>query len=503
MKELKLPKLTYNWISASGGIIIVITLIIMTFLYILDLFASDTNPYLGIFLYMILPVFLVFGLLLIPFGMFRRWRYIKKTGDSDYPAWPYIDLNIKRHRNASAVFLVGTVIILGSGAMGSYQAYHYSESVTFCGKTCHTVMEPEYTAYQNSPHARVACVACHVGPGADWFAKSKLSGLYQVYATVADKFPRPIPTPIENLRPARETCEQCHWPEKFFGAQQRQYDHFMYDEENTPWSLSLLVKTGGGRPETGQAAGIHWHMFIGKKIEYIPRDRQRQDIPWIKATDLTTGQVTIYRNPDNPLPKEIQDTAAARTVDCVDCHNRPSHIYHAPDYAIDQAMQAGQEWRDLPEIKAVAVEAISAAYASPDEGSRGIAAAIEDYYRENYPDIYENREPAVAAAVEAARRQFSVNIFPAMNVRWEDYPNNLGHFYNIGCMRCHDGNHVSDDGRVIANDCNTCHVLIAQGRPGEMAYSAASEGLPFRHPEDIDEAWTEMGCYECHTGVQP
>ncbi|MFZ5980918.1 MAG: cytochrome c3 family protein [Candidatus Zixiibacteriota bacterium] len=503
MKDLKLPKLSYNWISASGAILITITLIIMTFLYIVDLFASDTNPYLGIFLYMFLPVFLVVGLLLIPFGMYHRWRQIKKTGRTDYPAWPYIDLNIKRHRNASVVFLIGTVFILGSGAIGSYQAYHYSESVTFCGKTCHTVMEPEYTAYQNSPHARVACVACHVGPGADWFAKSKLSGLYQVYATVADKFPRPIPTPIENLRPARETCEQCHWPEKFFGAQQRQYDHFMYDEENTPWSISLLVKTGGGHPNTGQVSGIHWHMFIGKKIEYIPRNRLRQDIPWVRATDLETGLVTVYQDRDKPLTQDILDTAATRTVDCVDCHNRPSHIYNAPDHAIDKAMQAGYEWRDLPEIKRIAVEAMTAKYPSRYEGYRGIDTTMKKFYRDNHPDIYKNNLPAIEAAVAATRRQFAVNIFPDMIVSWEKYPDNLGHFYNVGCMRCHDGNHASADGRIITTGCNSCHVLIAQGKTGEMEYSTASEGLPFKHPEDIDDAWLEMGCFECHTGVQP
>ena len=503
MKEFKFPKLAYNWLSALGAIMAVMAVLVMTFLYLVDVFARETNPYLGIFLYMILPFFLVLGLLLIPVGMYRRWKAIRKYGEEAYPAWPYVDLNERRHRNAFFVFLFGTFFFVIVSAVGSYQAYHYTESVTFCGKTCHTVMKPEYTAYQNSPHARVACVGCHVGPGADWFAKSKLSGLYQVYATMADVFPRPIPTPIENLRPARETCEQCHWPEKFFGMQQRQFDHYQYDEANSPWRISMLVKTGGSDPRTGQVAGIHWHMFIGTRVEYISRDEERLDIPWVRATDLRTGKATVYRNVDEPPTDEEISMTAARVVDCVDCHNRPSHIYKSPDYAIDRLILTKMIDRKLPEIKRIAVEAMAEIYETEKDGLKAIEEAINSFYREDFPDIHEDKKAAIQLAISETQRSFSENIFPEMKARWEHYFDNLGHFINVGCMRCHDGNHADDEGRIISHDCDACHIIISQGRNEGVAYSSFEEGLRFEHPVDIDEAWLEMGCFECHTGSAP
>ena len=108
------------------------------------------------------------------------------------------------------------------------------DSVTFCGQTCHTVMQPEFTAYQNSPHSRVECVKCHIGPGAAWFVQSKLSGVGQVFAVTFNTYPRPIPTPVHNLRPARETCEACHWPQKYGEDRLRVIHKFADDETNTP-----------------------------------------------------------------------------------------------------------------------------------------------------------------------------------------------------------------------------------------------------------------------------
>ena len=503
IKELKLPKLAYNWISALGIIIAFVTTLLMTFLYLIGIWAKVTNPYLGIFLYMALPPILFFGLFLIPVGMFRQWRIMKKTGKETYANWPYIDLNKRSHRNASAIFLIGSFVLLIISSVGGYEAYHFSESVTFCGKVCHQVMKPEYTAYQNSPHARVACVECHVGPGADWFAKSKISGLYQVYAVLADKYPRPIPTPIKSLRPARETCEQCHWPEKFFGAQQRLFDHYMYNKENSHRPISMLVKIGGGSPKRGKVSGIHWHMFIGKKIEYIARDEAHMDIPWIKAIDLSTERTIIYEDEENPLTEEEKDTAMVHVMDCMDCHNRPSHIYNSPDLVIDEAISTGQISGQLPEIKRIAVEALSSPYDSEDAARLGIANKISEFYRNTYPDIYRDKINLIDRAILAAQDRFYNNIFPGMKVSWNKYPDNIGHFYSPGCMRCHDGKHITKDGDIISRDCSNCHVILSQSKGDQIVFSSSPDGLKFEHPEDIDEAWQEIGCYECHTGTQP
>ncbi len=503
IRNLRFPRLVYNSISAIGLAALLVTILLMTALYVIGIFARETNPYLGIFLYMVLPPVLLLGLILVPLGMLRKWLKMKKSGEEEYPSWPYIDLNKKSHRNAALVFIFGAILFILISAVGAYEAYHYTESVTFCGKTCHTVMKPEHVAYQNSPHARVPCVSCHVGPGADWFAKSKLSGAYQVYAVLADKFPRPIPTPIENLRPARETCEQCHWPERFFGGQQRVFEHYMYDEENTHWPINMLVKVGGGNPETGLTSGIHWHTFIHNQIEYIARDEHRQDIPWVKSTNLQTGREIIYQNTDDPLTKEEIANGELRVLDCMDCHNRPSHIYYPPDHAIDEAIFTGRIDSTLPEIKRIAVEAMAADYDSEKAAWHGIANVITDFYVQEYPEVLAERLEDINQAIKSTQERFSQNIFPEMGVRWEKYPNNIGHFINPGCMRCHEGNHVSKDSDIITKECRSCHTILSQGSGDRFRMAETEEGLEFVHPEDIDEAWKEMGCYECHDGTQP
>jgi nitrate/TMAO reductase-like tetraheme cytochrome c subunit len=462
-----------------------------------------TNPYLGIFVYMILPPFLVVGLLIVPIGMFRQWKRIKKYGEIAVPTWPLIDLNNPKHRNAFIVFIAGGLVYGMLSSIGAYQGYHHTESVSFCGQTCHTVMKPEHVAYQNSSHARVLCVSCHVGEGAGWYAKSKLSGAYQVYATAFNKYPRPIPTPIKNLRPAQETCEQCHWPEKFYGAQQRQFNHYMYDDDNTPWPINMLIKTGGGDPKTGQTAGIHWHMNIGVRVEYIARDERRQDIPWLRVTDSGTGRVTIYQDEESPLSEEEILAATPRAMDCMDCHKRPSHQYRSPEQTINRAMLTGRIDPSLPAIKRVAVEAMETTYDTEEAAIRNIASKIPDYYRSEHSEIFAERRVVIEQAVVATQQAFSQSIFPEMKVRWDGYPDNIGHFIYPGCMRCHDGNKVSDEGWVITRDCRACHAILAQGS-GERAEMATSQdGLEFVHPEDIDEEWRETGCYECHTGTQP
>jgi hypothetical protein len=503
MKNFKFPHLVYNWISSAGAIIASVTFVIILFLLLLDSFIGITNLYLGILIYLILPPILIFGLLLIPLGMYRQWRLIKKTGEVPVQRYPMIDFNKKSHRNGALIFIPGTAVFILMSAVGTYQAYHFSESVAFCGTTCHSVMEPEHTTYHNSPHARVSCTACHVGAGAGWYTKSKLSGAYQVYAVTVNNYPRPLPTPIENLRPARETCEQCHWPEKFFGAQQIKSDHYMYDEANTHYPVNMLFKTGGGDPKIRRVSGIHWHVSSGSKVEYIARDDKRQDIPWVRLTDETTGETVIYQDINEPLTAEEFAEAVPRVMDCMDCHNRPSHIFNSPDYAIDQAMFTGRISSVIPEIKRVAVEAMAEEYESKKQAFADIADNVTEYYKSQHENYYSQNSPLIDSAISAITRTFSQNIFPGMKARWSAYPNNIGHFYNKGCMRCHEGSHQSEDGLTITHDCNACHLILAQGSEEADIASISPEGFEFKHPVDIAEAWREIGCYDCHTGTQP
>ncbi len=499
----RLPRLAYNWISSLGAFIALAMGLVIIVMLIINFTLEQTSAYFGIFLYMVLPAILIFGLLLIPVGMFRQWRRWKRGEATELPTWPMIDLNNPRHRNATMIFIIGTTLFFVISAVGSYQAYHYSESVEFCGTTCHTVMEPQHTAYQASPHARVACVECHVGTGASWYAKSKLSGAYQVYAVMANVYPRPIPTPIADLRPARETCEECHWPEKTYGQGLRTFTHYMYDDDNSKWTTEMKIITDTGEPHEGQKAGIHWHINPDIQIEYIAADRGRQEVPWVRVTEKSTGIVTIYEDESNPLDQAARDTLETRIMDCIDCHNRPSHIYRSPDYAVDRAIQAGYVDPSLPGIKSLAVETMAAEYETKDAALTAIASRINEHYQSSGLQDDPGKRKAVESSIAGIQTAFSQNIFPVMKARWDVYPSNIGHFNDIGCMRCHAGNHKSSAGAVITHDCSACHTIVAQGPVGAIERDSTGHGLEFKHPVDIDEAWKETGCYDCHTGVQP
>ncbi|HEY7543397.1 MAG TPA: NapC/NirT family cytochrome c, partial [Blastocatellia bacterium] len=292
-KKERAPRLTRNFISMAGMAIVVASLTSIIFLFLTEMLATKSNPYLGIFTYIIFPGFLIFGLLLILLGMLIERRRRRRLSPDEMAAYPKIDLNDPRRRRSLLAFLGLTFLFIFVSAFGSYRAYEYTDSVAFCGQLCHSVMNPEFTAYQASPHARVRCVDCHVGPGADWYVRSKLSGLYQVYSVNFNKYPRPIPTPVHNLRPAQETCEQCHWPEKFFGAQLKVFNRYGYDEANTLRQIRMLINTGGGSPTTGLVTGIHWHMNIANEITYISSDDQRQTIPWVRMKDRQ-GNITDF-----------------------------------------------------------------------------------------------------------------------------------------------------------------------------------------------------------------
>jgi len=503
-EERRLPIVYYNWLTILGLYVASVSLLlIIMFLGISFFFDFASNPYLGIVQFLILPVFLILGLMLMPLGAVLRRRQIRRGIGVDRRRWPRIDFNQKNHRNAAVAIGLGSVIIVFVSAVGSYQTFHYSESVEFCGLVCHEAMKPEYVAYQNSPHARVACAACHIGTGAGWFVKSKLSGAYQVYAVLVDNYPRPIPTPIANLRPAQETCEKCHWPEKFFGAQQKRFNHFMYNDENAAWPIDILIKTGGGDRETGQAHGIHWHMNIQNQVEYIALDDKRQEIPWVRMTDRQSGRTITYLDEDNPLSPEEIEAATKRVMDCMDCHNRPSHIYHSPDEAVDMALLTGRIDRALPGIKALAVEIMAREYETEAEALSTIATDISDFYQTEYPETYDNHRDQVEQTITSVQEAFAQNIFPEMKVRWTEYRDNLGHFDSPGCMRCHKESMVGEKGQEITTDCRACHTILSQGAGERYETATSPKGLDFSHPEDIDEAWMEMGCYECHTGEQP
>ena len=461
---------------------------------VIDFISQKPNPYVGILAYMVAPGFLIFSLILIGIGLWQD----RKRRFSPQDFYPRLDLNDPGQRSAViglATFLIVFVLV---SAGGSYKAYEYTDSVQFCGLTCHGVMHPEYTAYQLSSHARVACVECHVGTGATWYVKSKMSGLRQVFATALDTYPRPIPTPVHNLRPAQQTCEQCHWPKKFYGAQLKVFTHYSSDEKNTPHEIQLLIKTGGGDPATGAPEGIHWHMNIGNQIDYVAADEKRQIIPYVHVRDVQ-GRVTEYFAKDASMTKEQIAKAPLHRMDCIDCHNRPTHIYVPPDQSVDQALLSHKIDPTLPYVKQQAVAALTANYKTTTDATQGIATAMQDYYEKSYPDVVKTRQLDIRNAVDEVQRIYQRTMFPDMKVNWQTHPNNIGHLYYPGCFRCHDGQHVSAEGKVIPKDCNTCHTVLSQQDGTITRAMNAPPKAMFQHPVDIGDL-TQVSCTDCHTG---
>jgi len=492
----KRPGLSRNLISLIGAAIAIASFVGIVFLFVIEMMARRSTPYLGMFTFIIFPAIMIMGLITIGVGMLIERRRRHKMAPSMIAQYPRIDFNNPKQRRMISIFVVFTFLFLFISSVGSYQAFEYTESNSFCGQLCHTVMNPEYVAYQNSPHARVACVDCHVGPGATWYVRSKLSGAYQVYSVLFNKYPRPIHTPIKSLRPAQETCEQCHWPEKFFGAQMKIFTHFGTDEENTPKQIRMLINTGGGSDRSGFVTGIHWHMNIANEITYVSSDDKRQIIPWVQMRDKS-GKITEYYAEESKLTKDQIAGMEHRRLDCVDCHNRPTHIYVPPDRAVDDSLLAKRIDRSLPFIKQQAVDVLSKEYQSTDDALRAIAAELDKYYKNQYAPRYKQLEPALRGAITEVQHIYSTNIFPEMKVDWRTHPDNISHYYFSGCFRCHDGQHKSPGGKIIRNDCNICHTIIDQTVGGVSVMPV--EGKTFQHPVDLGD-FTGMKCTDCHSG---
>jgi nitrate/TMAO reductase-like tetraheme cytochrome c subunit len=450
--------LSNNLLSLVGVILVTTATVFWVFLLPASFGHQVNNPYVGILGFLVLPGVFFLGLVLIPLGIFWKLRRERKRGS--YPAdFPPVNLHNPDFRRLVSFVAIATIINIVIAAQAGYSAVDYMEGTTFCGRTCHTVMRPEYAAYQNSPHSRVECVKCHIGPGASWFVRSKLSGVWQVFAVTFNTFDRPIPTPVRNLRPARETCEACHWPDKFGEDRLRVIERFADDEKNSVTKTVLLMHIGGGK----RGPGIHGrHLGPGIRVRYRPDDESRQKISWVEYTD-GAGKPAIYTSP-NVKPDQARDLAV-REMDCVDCHNRPTHTLELPERAVDRAISSGDIARDLPNSKKKSVELLRAAYPSNEAASAAIPAAFERYYRESHPEAFALRRADIGRSGRAVAAIYNRNVFPDMKVAWGIYPNNLGHTDFPGCFRCHDDQHAAQGGKTISQDCNSCHQLLAMDEP--------------------------------------
>lgn len=410
-----------------------------------------SNPYQGIVFFFALPVLFVLGLILVPVGILVRRRQLRLAGRVP-DVYPELDLNDAVFRRGVAIVLIATVVNVVIVGTASYQGVTYMDSARFCGTSCH-VMAPQWAAYQVSPHSHVACVECHVGSGMSAYIAAKLNGTKQVFEVALDSYPRPITAPLSALRPARATCEQCHTPAKFVGDRLLVLTSFANDEANTA-SQTVLEMHIGGRDLLNRLRGIHGAHL--NRYYYVATDATDQKI---LEVDKTNADGTVTKFIDSSWKGPV--AGVRREMDCMDCHNQATHVFQAPEKALDEVMVDGSPNPDLPFVHKEGLQLIRANYASQAQATAKIMSGLESFYRTKYPDVWTSKRGQVEQAARTLVAIYSRNVFPGMKVGWGTYPDNIGHMDYPGCFRCHDGSHVARDGETISNDCSLCHNILA------------------------------------------
>ena len=448
--------LSTNWIGIAGVVLTTTAFVLFVFMELLRVSGIVTNAYVGLVSYMALPLLFIVGLLLIPVGWARLRRQTGKTTrellDSRFP----LEMTRLTSLGSSlvgtlAVLTIANILFLG---LGGARMLHFMDSARFCGTACHSVMNPEWVAYQRSPHAHVACVECHVGEGAKALVDAKLNGLWQIVSATFDLYERPIPTPVHNLRPARETCERCHWPEKFYGERVKTLVRHEFDAASTPRYTTLALKVGSGASE--ERGTIHWHVAPANAVRYQSVDPERLEMAWV---EVKRGD-SYHRYTNRALDGAATAETDAREMDCVDCHNRATHIYWDPEDAVDHALTAGGIDRAIPYAKRVALDALTGSY-PVDDAAAGVARAVLGDYRREDPEALTEFGPQIDAMVATLQDIRTANVHPGMNIDWNSYPSHIGHKRSGGCFRCHNADMVDETGRAISHDCTLCHSILA------------------------------------------
>ena len=442
-----------NPISLAGGAITSAAGVTMIGYWLVELFGRpNDNPYVGIIFFLLLPALFIAGLALIPVGVYVRHRKLQLAGQ--IPAvYPKIDFNDHRFRHGVDIVLVATIINLLVVSMASYRGAAYMDSPQFCGQSCH-VMQPEFTAYKVSAHSHVDCVACHIGAGAASYFRAKVNGTKQLIEVTFDRYPTPIESPVQNLRPARDICEGCHTPARFIGEKLLVKSTFADDEKNTQ-TQSVVVLHLGGRDSLSHLTGIHG-VHLGH-IEYVAADSSRTTIPWSQKRNEDGSETEFaVAAAGGSIPQ-----GERRVMDCIDCHNRAAHTFVTPEDALNRAMAEGAVSPELPWIHKEGMELLKANYSSEADAQAKIPEQLSAFYRNGHPEVLAEKADLVKAAGEQLATLYSQNVFPFMKVAWGTHPNHIGHMSYPGCFRCHDGEHASKNGTSITQDCAACHNLLA------------------------------------------
>ncbi len=397
-------------------------------------------------------------------------------------------------------YAILSALIVSLFVSGAY-VWEYTNSSVFCGTSCHT-MPPEYAAYQISPHARIACVECHIGRefiGNQIFRKA--GDMRHVFATLFVTYEYPIR--IKNMRPAPEICEKCHSPEKFSDDSLRVATH--YNADMSAYNIYLILKTGGGAKREGLGRGIHWH--IVNTVYYYPTDEEAQTIPYVKVIQ-DDGSAVEYVDVEAGFDPASIDESQLKQMDCITCHNRITHRVYTPEESLDSAFTLGKIAIDIPGIQQKGVEVLRGEYASQEEGLNAISE-LEPYYKNVFPEYYSSNSEKVKQAIEILQKIYVDSVFIEQKVDWDSHPTNVGHINSPGCFRCHDGKHLNAQNEAIRLECNLCHSIpVVAGPQDFLTNIEISRGLePETH---LNPNWIAMhnqaigpSCSNCHTTEDP
>lgn len=446
-----------------------ITFLILEFARLIGIF---TNAYIGLVTYLLLPTLFILGLILIPVGWYSRKKTTgKSTKELLDEQFEKNDLENKfigtRVFRTILIFTVLNVVFLLSA---SSRMMIFMDESEFCGTACHSVMNPEWTTYQQSPHSRVNCVDCHVGEGVDALISSKLNGVWQMVSVSFNLYEKPIPTPVHQLRPSRETCEKCHWPDKFYGSKLKMITRYQRDESSSPKYTTLNLKIDTGL--RGQKSGIHWHISEQNKVFYTSLEDKRLDISSVEV-HKADGTIKRYRNRE--LTEFVENNSDLREMDCVDCHNRATHIYEDPEVAIDDRISSGLLDRSLPYTKREGLAALTSRYKDKKSGFKALEDHMHAYYRENYSKKHGSMSTRIEGNVKTLQDIYDRNIHQGMNIHWGSYPNHIGHRKGKGCFRCHNSSLIDEQENGISEDCTLCHSILANEENEPFKYLLSSD----------------------------
>ena len=494
---IRLPRALLHPLCLIGLVVAGSGFAASTVALVADINSHDRRPYQGLLTFLLYPGITAAGLGLVALGLWMERRRRRRFEERELEWYPAIDLTRPAHRAGLTLLAIGMLAFVVLSITGSYRAYEFTESPSFCGAMCHSAMNPQYVAHQNSPHANVACAHCHVGPGMDDYFSAKVSGLRQVYQVLTDGFHRPIHASSERIPRAAETCIHCHWPDQEWGTLLDSRVRYGYDLQSSRRSLQVLPKVGGGETTEAGQGGIHAHANILNRVWFRTSSERPRVIPWVKV-ERPDGTVVVYEDNTSSLDAVAVAALPERQMDCLDCHNRPAHRFLSPDEALDQALESGAVDRSLPFIKKVSVQALAGHFETQEAAREGIRGSVESFYTENFNGEVLRRKQSLEASIASLQDIYDRNVFPEVGVDWNTYPSHVGHRSSPGCFSCHDGKHVTKQGDALESRCDLCHTFVRRERGSSTMIEVAADAS-FVHPFR-SEVHASVACWTCHTG---